>query len=154
MARSTMVRAQADAAEAMIDRIAIGIDSYCGDASAYPLSLDVARLGNILRIQYSIADRHLYPLMFRCGQPQTTRIAREFQREICHVGRRFDRFRERWSTSGAIARDLNQFRCEAEAMLTHLRDRIQRERRDLYPLADALAEPAMDKPPPRRAGAA
>lgn len=139
MPRTTLVRAQADAAEAMIDRIAIGIAGYGGDGAAFPLSLNVARLGNILRIQFSLADRHLYPFMIRSGQREAARIAREFQGEICHFGKRLDRFIQCWSSSSAIASDIGHFRCEAEALLTHLRHRLQRERRDLYPLADALA---------------
>ena len=59
MARTTMLRAQIDAAEAMIDRILIAIGAYRGDASAYPLSLDLARLAGVLRIQFSLGDRHL-----------------------------------------------------------------------------------------------
>lgn len=144
MARSTMIHAQADAAEAMIDRIVIGIAGYAGDGSAFPLSLDVARLGNILRIHYSIADRQLYPLLIRCGGPRAVRIAHEFQREVSVVGGRFDRFRQRWSSSSAIAGDVAQFRVEAEAMMALLRDRLGRERRDLYPLVDAVVEPAVE----------
>ena len=141
MARTTMLRAQIDAADAMLDRILIGIDAYRGDASAYPLSLDLARLAGVLRIQFSLGDRHLYPFMIASGQRETAEIARGFQREICHLGRRYDRFMQRWSTSSAIASDVSQFRCEAEVMFTALRERFRREKRDLYPLADALGEP-------------
>lgn len=151
MARTTMLRAQIDAAEAMIDRILIAIGAYRGDASAYPLSLDLARLAGVLRIQFSLGDRHLYPFMIASGQRGTIQIARGFQREICHLGRRFDRFMQRWSTSSAIASDVPQFRCEAEVMFVALRERFQRERSELYPLADALAERIALTPTPRAA---
>lgn len=141
MARTTILRAQLDAAEAMLDRILIAIDGYRGDPSAFPLSLDLSRLAGVLRIHFSLGDRHLYPFMITSGQPQTAEIARGFQREICNLGRRFDRFMQRWSTSSAIASDMPQFRCDAEVMVTAIRDRLQRERRDLFPLADALADP-------------
>ncbi len=141
MARTTMIRAQIQAAEAMLDRLAIGLNAYEGDASAYPMSLDLARLAAVLRIQFSLGDRQVYPFMIASGQPETARIAQRFQHEISHLGRRFDRFMQRWSTSGAIARDLPQFRCEAEVMLMAIRDRLQRETRDLLPLADALTDP-------------
>ena len=161
MARTTMLRAQIDAAEAMLDRIFIAIDAYRGDASAFPLSLDLARLTGILRIHYSLGDRLLYPFLIASGQRETAEIARGFQREIGHLGRRFDRFMQCWSSSSAIASDVPQFRCEAEVMLTALRERLRRETRDLFPLADALAEPATvrvrarphRKSPPVQAGA-
>lgn len=142
MARTTMLRAQIDAAEAMLDRILTGIDAYRGDGSAYPLSLDIARLASVLRIYFSIGDRHLYPFMIASGQRETAEIARSFQREISILGKRFERFVQRWSTSSAIASDMPQFRCEAEVMLTAIRDRLNRETRDLLPLADALSEPS------------
>lgn len=145
MARTTMLRAQIDAAEAMLDRILIAIDAYRGDASAYPLSLDLARLASVLRIHTSLGDRFLYPFMIASGQPETVAIARLFQSEIGHLGKRFDRFMQRWSTSSAIASGVQQFRCDAEVMFGALRQRLRREVRDLFPLADALAEPATDR---------
>ena len=151
MARTTMLRAQIDAAEAMLDRILIAIDAYRGDASAYPLSLDLARLAGVLRIQISLGDRHLYPFMIASGQRRTMVIAHGFQHDISHLGKRFDRFMQRWSTSSAIASDVPQFRCEAEVMFIALRERFQREKRELYPLADALAERVTLMPSPRAA---
>ncbi len=140
MARTTIMRAQADAANAMLDRILIAIDAYGGDASAYPLSLELSRLTGLLRIHFSLGDRNLYPFMIASGQPETAAIARGFQREICHLALRFDRFSGRWSTSSAIANDVAQFRCEAEAIISTIRARLKRETRDLFPLADALAD--------------
>ncbi len=151
MARTTMLRAQIDAAEAMLDRIHIGIDAYCGDASAFPLSLDLARLASVLRIHFSLGDRFLYPFMIASGQRETTEIARGFQREVSHLGRHFDRFMQRWSTSSAIASDSPQFRCEAEVMFTVIRERFRREKRELLPLADALADRPPAMPSPRAA---
>lgn len=150
MARTTMLRAQINAAQAMLDRLAIGLAAYRGDASAYPLTLDLSRLAGVLRIHFSLSDRHLYPFMIASGQPETVRIAQYFQNEVDHLGRHFDRFMQRWSTSDAIAGNLPQFRCEAEVMFIAIRVRLQRETRDLLPLADALAD-ALAGPPTLRA---
>ena len=139
MARTTMLRAQTAAAEAMIDRILIAIDGYRGDASAYSLSLDLARLAGVLRIHFSLGDRHLYPFMIASGESGIAEIARYFQREICDLARCFEQFMQRWSTSSAIASDVDQFGREAGILFSALRDRFQRERRELYPLAEALA---------------
>jgi len=109
-------------------------------STAYPLSLDLARLAGVLRIHFSLGDRHLYPFMIASGQRETVGIARDLQREICTLGARFDRFMQRWSTSSAIASDVARFRCEAEVMFGALRERLHRETRELYPLADALAD--------------
>lgn len=134
------MRAQVDAANAMLDRIRIGMNAYDGDASAYPLSLDLARLAGILRIHFSIADRNLYPFMIEIGSPDTAALARDFQREICTLASRFERFSQRWSSSSAIASNIALFRGEAAVMIMAIRRRLRRETRELFPLADALAE--------------
>ncbi len=140
MARTTIMRAQVDAANAMLDRIRIGIDTYKGDPSAYPLSLDVARLAAVLRIHFSIADRNLYPFLIASGSPETAALARDFQREICTLATRFERFSQRWQSSSAIASNVTLFRSEAAVMIMALRRRLRRETSDLFPIADALAE--------------
>ena len=140
MARTTIMRAQVDAANAMLDRIRIGINAYQGDASAYPLALDLSRLAGILRIHFSIADRNLYPFMIEAGSPATAALAMDFQREICTLANRFERFNQRWSSSSAIASNIALFRGEAAVMIMAIRRRLRRETRELFPLADALAE--------------
>lgn len=144
MARATIMRAQVDAANAMLDRIRIGINAYDGDGSAYPLSLDVARLAGILRIHFSLTDRNLYPFMIASGSPETAALARGFQREICTLASRFELFSQRWSTSSAIASNVALFRGEAAVTIMAIRRRLRHETRDLFPLADALAE-ALDE---------
>ena len=134
------MRAQVDAANAMLDRIRIGISTYQGDSSAYPLALDLARLAGVLRIHFSIADRNLYPFMIQAGSPETAALAQNFQREICTLATRFERFSQRWQSSSAIASNVPLFRSEAAAMIMAIRRRLRRETRDLFPLADALAE--------------
>ena len=140
MARTTIMRAQVDAANAMLDRIRIGMNAYQGDASAYPLALDLSRLAGILRIHFSIADRNLYPFMIEAGSPATAAMAKDFQREICTLANRFERFNQRWSSSSAIASNIALFRGEAAMMIMAIRRRLRRETRELFPLADALAE--------------
>ncbi len=144
MARTTIMRAQLDAANAMLDRIRIGMNAYEGDAAAFPLSLDLARLAGILRIHFSIADRNLYPFLIASGSAETAALAQKFQREICTLATRFERFSRRWPSSSAIASDVPLFRAEAGVMIMAIRRRLRRETRDLFPLADALAELADD----------
>lgn len=141
MAPTILLRAQVSAAQAMLDRISVAIEIYSDHASAYPLALDLSRLAGVLRIHFSLGDRHLYPFLLASGQEETVAIAHGFQREIRHLGLCYDRFMQRWSSSRAIASSLPQFRREAEVMLTALDDRLKREIRDLLPLAEALAGP-------------
>ena len=144
MARTTIMRAQVDAANAMLDRIRIGMNAYDGEAAAYPLSLDLSRLAGILRIHFALADRSLYPFLIASGSPATVALAQDFQREICTLGNRFEQFAGRWSTSQAIAGNAALFRREAAVIIMAIRRRLRRETSDLFPIADALDERLTD----------
>ena len=64
-----------------------------------------------------------------------------FRNELVHIAAQFERFVERWSSSDAIAGALRQFEYEAGMLFAALRDRIDREQRDLYPLAEQVGAP-------------
>src|SRR5687767_1936473 len=138
MARTTTLRAQHAAAEAMIDQIYTDIDQYRSDRDAFPLTLKLARLAGILRTHFAMEDELLYPLMIESDQREAALTARVFRNELVHIGAQFERFIERWSNSAAIASALRQFEFEAGMLFAALRDRIDREQRDLYPLADKV----------------
>ena len=140
MARTTIMRAQVDAANAMLDRIRIGMNAYDGDSAAYPLALDLSRLAGILRIHFALADRSLYPFLIASNCPATAALAQDFKREICTLANRFERFNLRWSSSIAIAGNVTLFRGEAAVMIMAIRRRLRREMSDLFPVADALGE--------------
>ena len=145
MAQTTIMRAQVDAANAMLDRIRIAMNAYRGHDCACRLSLDLARLAGILRIHFSIADRSLYPFLLASGSPATVDLAQDFQREICTLANRFERFTKRWSTSSAIASNADLFRREAGVMIMAIRRRLRRETTDLFPVADRLDEALADQ---------
>ena len=134
------MRAQVDAANAMLDRIRIGMNAYDGDAAAYPLALDLSRLAGILRIHFALADRNLYPFLIASDCPATAAVAQDFKREICTLANRFERFNLRWSSSIAIAANVTLFRGEAAVMIMAIRRRLRRETTELFPIADALDE--------------
>ena len=136
MTSTLSLRAQHDAAEAMIDQIFSDIARYRSDEDAFPLSLKLARLAGILRTHFALEDELLYPRMIESDHREAALMARVYRDEVAHLATRFDRFIERWSSSDAIAGARRQFRFEAGMLFAALRDRIDRENRDLYPLAE------------------
>ena len=153
MARTAALRAQHDAAEEMIDRIFDGIAVYRDERDAYPLSLKLARLAGILRTHFAMEDQILYPLMIESDHRAAAMMARVFRNELGHLGGQFERFIERWASSIAIAGALRQFEYEAGMLFAAVRDRIHRENRDLYPLAEEVSR-RRDGPSPRVPSAA
>jgi hypothetical protein len=157
MARTTALRAQHVAAEAMLADLFDCIEAYGGDSDAYPLSLKLARLAGTLRTHFAMEDQILYPYMIASDHHQAAVMARVFRSEIGHIGAQFDHFIDRWLSSDAIAASFGQFSYEAGMLFGAIRERMVREDRDLFPLADALAKAMAERErrgQPREASAA
>jgi hypothetical protein len=136
MSLTFFLRAQHHAAEHLLDELSADLARYRCDADAYPLSLKLARLAGTLRTHFAIEAEALYPPMIESSHREAALMARIYRNEIVHLAARFDRFVERWSDAAAIAAARRQFRFEAGMLFAALRDRLHRENRDLFPLAD------------------
>ena len=149
MARTTSLRAQHDAAEAMIDHIFHDLAAYRSDRDAFPLTLKLARLAGILRTHFALEEEVLYPTMIESDHREAAVMARVFRSDHGNVANQFERFIERWSKSDAIAASLRQFEYEAGMLFAALRERMDRENRVLYPLAETASTIADPIGPPR-----
>lgn len=82
-------------------------------------------------------DWILYPRLIASGDAATVALARAFEAEMGSIASDFAAYDARWSTGRAVA-EWPAFRAETTAILDALENRIAREDRYLYPLADAL----------------
>src|SRR4029453_3620643 len=151
MARQTSLRADHDAAEAMIDLIFHDIAAYRSDRDAYPLTLKLARLAGILRTHFALEGEILYPTMIESDHREAAVMARVFRSDHDNLANQFERFIDRWGKSDAIAASLRQFEFEAGMLFAALRERMDRENRVLSPLAEAASggarRPGTRRPP-------
>jgi iron-sulfur cluster repair protein YtfE (RIC family) len=138
MARTSNLRAQHDAVEVMIDQIFADIEHYRSDKDAFPLTLKLARLAGILRTHFALEEEILYPSMIESDHREAAVMARVFRTDHGNLAAQFERFVDRWSKSAAIGASLRQFEFEAGMLFATLRERIDRENRELYPLAEAI----------------
>ena len=139
MARTSTLRAQHDHAERLFDELFERIDLFdatAEGADAYSLSLCLAKIAGVLRTHFAIEDRVLYPMLIASENREVAVVARVFEREIGILADQFERFLQRWGRSAEIAAAIPQFRNECGMMFSALRDRIAREDRELYPIAD------------------
>ena len=111
-------------------------DAAAEGADAYSLSLCLAKIAGVLRTHFAIEDRVLYPMLIASENREAAVAARVFEREMGSLTDQFERFLQRWGRSAEIAAAIPQFRYECDMMFSALRDRIDRENRELYPLAD------------------
>ena len=64
--------------------------------------------------------------------------AKTFQQEMGGIAEAFAAFVSRWNLPSKIAADPAGFKDDANAIFKALHTRVQRENRDLYPLAEMI----------------
>lgn len=79
-------------------------------------------------------DRHLYSKLLRDHRPQVAETGRQFQAELAELFASFSRHAQHW-TPDRIAADWHGFRSAARPIVFGMFARIDREERDLFPLA-------------------
>ena len=80
-------------------------------------------------------DWILYPALLASDDPATAATARIFMDEMGGLAAAFLAYADRWS-AGAIDRDWAGYCGESHAIIDALTQRMIRENRDLYPLAE------------------
>lgn len=140
-ARTAGLKRQHEAAPALIARYVTRIadmGELPSRADAYQVTLLLAKLAGMLRIHFAQEDNLLYPALMESPSAHVATTARAFFEDIGQIGPAFVAYVQRWCATEAILADPAGFRRETEAQIATLTDRISREDRDLYPLADAL----------------
>lgn len=80
-------------------------------------------------------DWILYPMLLASDDPATAKTARQFMDEMGGLAAAFLAYADKWSAS-AIDRDWDGYCSESKGIIEALTQRIIRENRDLYPLAE------------------
>lgn len=95
-------------------------------------------------------DWALYPRLRATGDFEINRLATIFVEEMGHIAGDFAAYDARWTADAAEA-DWPGFCAETTAILAALGLRIERENRDLYPVAERIAETDAGRTDQRRA---
>ncbi len=94
-------------------------------------------------------DWALYPRLRATGDAAINRLAKEFVDEMGHLASDFAAYDRRWSDAVALAY-WPDFCAETTGILHALGMRIEREDRDLYPVAEAIAVTEAERAEMRR----
>ena len=123
----------------------ITLSCFLADIVASPRPARATELASVRGMLRDTLTRHLmcedwalYPRLKASGDPALRRLAKMFVDEMGHIAGDFAAYDARWSDADAIA-DWPAFRGETLAILAAIGERIEREHRDLYPMADTLA---------------
>ncbi|MDI1296539.1 MAG: hemerythrin domain-containing protein [bacterium] len=93
------------------------------------------QLARRLIAHLALEDRILYPAMQRAPDDRTRTVAAKLQTETGALAEVFTRYMSSW-TDERIAREWRAFCAETQQILKALGERIEREDRTLYPLAE------------------
>lgn len=89
-----------------------------------------------IKLHLAAEDRMLYPALARAEQSEAAQVGRQFRQEMGGLAAAYAAFVSRWNAPAKLAADPQGFRDEANAVFKALHQRIQREGRELYPLAE------------------
>lgn len=96
----------------------------------------LSRLLGRLETHLIAEDCFMYPALMGHSHADLSQMAKTFAEEMGGLSQVFASLRLRWASVAAIEAAPNQFSQEMKGFLTALRERIEREDRELYALAD------------------
>lgn len=98
----------------------------------------LSAMNSAIKLHLAAEDRMLYPALMKAADPAVARTGQQFQQEMGGLAATYLAFATRWSLAGKIAADPQGFRDDANGVFKALHLRVQRENRELYPLAECL----------------
>lgn len=93
---------------------------------------------SVIKLHLAAEDRMLYPAMLKASDAEVAQTARQFQEEMGGLATAYLAFAARWNLTVAIAANPQAFKDDANEVFKALHQRVQRENRELYPLAERL----------------
>ncbi|HEX6958680.1 MAG TPA: hemerythrin domain-containing protein [Ferrovibrio sp.] len=124
--------------DALFDRVHHSLHNTAGESWARDLTRLLAEFTSRLSTHLSVEDHTLYPTLLAAGDRNLATMATRYQNEMGDLYKSYMEFWQRWRTSGALHREIDRFLPEARQIFARLRARIEREDRELYPLADQV----------------
>jgi hemerythrin-like domain-containing protein len=97
----------------------------------------LSSLAGKLGVHLAMEDKALYPRLAEDGAPPDAALAAAFMQEMGGLGAAFAAYNRNWPAP-AIAADPAGFARETRAVFAALARRIERENRQLYPIADRV----------------
>jgi hemerythrin-like domain-containing protein len=93
-------------------------------------------MSSVIKLHLAAEDRVLYPALSSAADPRIAQTGKQFQEEMGGVAGSYAAFVARWNLTGKITADPQGFRDDANMIFKALHQRVQRENRELYPLAE------------------
>jgi hypothetical protein len=95
-------------------------------------------MSSVIKLHLAAEDRVLYPALIHAADPRVAQIGKQFQEEMGDLAQAYSAFVSRWNLAAKISKDPQGFRSDANNVFKALHLRVQRENRELYPLAEQV----------------
>ena len=138
MWRIAQLQSQHEACLAIVQDIQTRTVHIADRLTAVEVTLMLARLTGILRIHLALEDEILYPALRRSGNPRTAEIGDRFWQEMGGLADMYLDFADRWKRADVLLAEQGRFRSESAIVFKALAERIEKEHREVYPLAEQI----------------
>jgi hemerythrin-like domain-containing protein len=95
-------------------------------------------MSSVIKLHLAAEDRVLYPALVSAADPLVAETGKRFQTEMGDLAQAYTAFVSRWNMASKISHDPEGFRSDANNVFKALHQRVQRENRELYPLAEQV----------------
>ncbi len=109
-----------------------------GKGSGNDLSKELIGLGGKLTVHLAAEDKFLYPRLRTATDQTLIRMTDAFATEMGGLAGTFKTFYSQWCTPARCDAARGEFERQWRTIASALRQRVEREERDLYPRAAAL----------------
>jgi len=118
---------------AVTDLKALAKDGIGQNADA--IAKSIVRMSSSIKLHLAAEDRYVYPTLANSSDPAIAKLGTQFQQEMGGIAAAYVEFAGKWNTAPNVAADPEGFKDHANAIFKALHERIQRENKELYPLA-------------------
>lgn len=103
-------------------------------AGAAALAAQIEEMAALVIAHVGIEDQDIYRYLLQSPEAEVSGTAERFRAQMGNMAQEFQAFAQKYATPAKIMVDSAAFGDEARAVFKKLRDRMQREEDDLYPL--------------------
>jgi hypothetical protein len=104
--------------------------------NAGAIAKTVVTISSAIKLHLAAENRFLYPALAGSANQRVAEVGKKFQLEMGDIAAAYMEFAGKWNLEGKVATHPEEFRVDANSVFKALHQRIQRENRELYPLAE------------------
>lgn len=116
----------------------LSVEKVSVTASAFEVTMKIAKLAGLLKIHLKHEDEVLYPKLKTSKDLKVRQTTECFINEMGGLSSAFDEYRRLYKNSNYIKDNPDEFIRDTEAIIDALRKRVKKENEDLYLLAEQL----------------